>query len=48
MTADDHSGPSPDTQAASASSRKGPLRRITDFFDNTTKVLLAIGGLDQR
>jgi hypothetical protein len=34
-----------DEQAAEGSSRKGALRRILDFFDSTTKVLLAVGGL---
>ncbi len=44
----ERSGPDPaseNRQAARESSHGGSLRRVIDFFDSTTKVLFAIGGL---
>ena len=40
------SNPAPkEQQSEKRSSRKGFLRRVADFFDSATKILLAVGGL---
>lgn len=45
MTAGDHGDRPLGPQPNSGSSDKGTLGHITDFFDSTTKILLAVGGL---
>ena len=48
MAVEDRDDPAPapsDRQPAEGSSHKGALQRVADFFDSTTKILLAIGGL---